>query len=296
MIARRQSSLRLVPTGNMTGLLFILAAMWYAGASQGNGAAYCLFFLLFSVLLVSVPKTLLNLASLKITTESIKPGFAGQEVSMPLEIANLSKRPRNTISTMLPRGESEADVVDEIAPGLAARTVLRFPAAKRGEHEITGLLLTSAYPLGFFRARHIMPVSQRYIVYPRPAGDPDLPPPAASAKGRAEVRQTGGDDFSGMRAYVPGESQRHIDWKAVARGQPMMTKQFAAETDGMLHFDFMAMPQKGVEVRLSQLALWVIEAERARRPYSLRLPSRKIPASLGEAHYHKCLRALALHR
>jgi len=296
MTARRKPSLRLVPTGNMAGLVFILAAMWYAGASQGNGAAYCLFFLLLSVLLVSAPKTFLNLAALKITTESIKPGFAGQEISMPLEIANLTTRTRNTISTGLPHGGSEADIVDEIDPGLAARTELRFPATKRGEHEITSLLLTSAYPLGFLKARHIVPVSQRYIVYPKPAGDPNLPPASASAKGRAEVRQTGGDDFSGMRAYVPGESQRHIDWKAVARGQPMMTKQFSAETDGMLHFDFTAMPQKGVEIRLSQLALWIIEAERARRPYSLRLPSQKIPASLGEAHYHKCLRALAMHR
>jgi uncharacterized protein (DUF58 family) len=118
--------------------------------------------------------------------------------------------------------------------------------------------------------------------------------PGSSVR-RSEGVQVQGDDFTGVRSYVPGESQRHVDWKAVARGQPMMTKQFAAENDGTLHFDFSTLPMQGVEARLSQLALWIIEAERTRRRYSLRLPGADIPAALGESHYHKCLQALALH-
>jgi uncharacterized protein (DUF58 family) len=103
-----------------------------------------------------------------------------------------------------------------------------------------------------------------------------------------------GDDFAGVRTYVPGESQRHIDWKAVARGQALMTKQFTAETDGLLYLDLGAVRFSNLEDRLSQVALWVIEAERARRPYGLRLFAVEIPPSLGEAHFHRCLRALAL--
>ena len=51
-----------------------------------------------------------------------------------------------------------------------------------------------------------------------------------------------GDDFAGVRAYVPGESQRHIDWRAVARGQPLMTKQFAAEAEGVRASRFFCSP------------------------------------------------------
>ena len=93
---------------------------------------------------------------------------------------------------------------------------------------------------------------------------------------------------------MPGKSQRHIDWRAVARGQPLMTKQFAAEAEGSVHLDFSALRFHDVEERLSQLALWVIEAERARRPYSLRLPNTNIAPGLGEAHFHRCLRELSL--
>jgi uncharacterized protein (DUF58 family) len=73
-----------------------------------------------------------------------------------------------------------------------------------------------------------------------------------------------------------------------------MTKQFAAEAEGSVHLDFSALLFHGAEERLSQLALWVIEAERVRRPYSLRLPNTEIAPAVGEAHFHRCLRALSL--
>jgi uncharacterized protein (DUF58 family) len=53
-------------------------------------------------------------------------------------------------------------------------------------------------------------------------------------------------------------------------------------------------PFSDLEERLSQLVLWVIEAERTRLPYGLRLPAVEIQPSLGEPHFHRCLRALAL--
>jgi uncharacterized protein (DUF58 family) len=103
-----------------------------------------------------------------------------------------------------------------------------------------------------------------------------------------------GDDFAGTRPYVHGESQRHIDWRAVARGQSLVTKQFTAEAEGVVYLDFSALRSADVEAKLSQLALWIIEAERARRPYGLRLPHTKIPPAVGQAHFHQCLRALSL--
>jgi uncharacterized protein (DUF58 family) len=51
-----------------------------------------------------------------------------------------------------------------------------------------------------------------------------------------------------------------------------------------------------MEEKLSQLTLWVIEAERARRPYGLRLPGVEISPALGQMHFHRCLRALSLFR
>jgi uncharacterized protein (DUF58 family) len=283
------------PTASLAGLLFVLAAMWYAASSQNSAAVYLLLFALTAVFLVSIPHSLINLADVRIALESVKPAFAGQEVSLPVEVMNRSRATRHGINLALAGSGKERKRIDHIPGGKAARVTLRFPARQRGKHEIGTLCLTSVYPLGFIRVLKKFTTSQTYVVYPKPAGDLQLPlSRARSPDSRLQADFGEGDDFAGVRTYVPGESQRHIDWKAVARGQPLMTKQFTAEMQGSLYLDFSALRLADVEDRLSQLALWVIEAERARRSYGLRLPANEIPPAVGQSHFHQCLRALSL--
>jgi uncharacterized protein (DUF58 family) len=269
--------------------------MWYGASSQNNAAAYLLFFAFGSVFVISIPHTLLNVVGLNARAESAKPAFAGDEVSLPIEIVNESRIPRHGICITAPSAGGDEERVDEIAAGKAARLILRFPAQARGEHQVGDLCLTSAYPLGFLRAAKHLNCSQRYLVYPKPVGTRTLPVQQGRSKeNRPQAEWGEGDDFAGVRAYLPGESQRHIDWKAVARGQPLMTKRYTAEISGVLYLDFAAVQLNDTESRLAQLALWIIEAERARRSYGLRLPGMDIRPSLGDAHFHRCLRALAL--
>ena len=284
------------PTANFAGLLFVLAAMWYAASSQNSAAVYLILFALLAVFLVSIPHTLINLAGVTITLESAKPAFAGQEVSLPVEMVNTSRRTRYGIELALSGPGNKRERINCIPPENAARLTLRFPALQRGEHKIGLLRLTSAYPLGFIRVSKKFVSSQTYLVYPKPTGHPQLPASRTRSPEtwpRADFGE-GGDDFAGVRAYIPGESQRHIDWRAVARGQPFMTKQFVAEAEAGVHLDFSSLRLADVEERLSQLALWAIEAERARRPYSLRLPGTYIQPGFGQSHFHDCLRALSL--
>ena len=284
----------LYPTGSFVVLLFVLGAVWYAASSQNSAALYLLLFGLTAVFLVSIPHTLLNLADVTIAPESAKPAFAGEEVSVPVEIMNCSRATRRGIELVLPGSGGKRRRVDYIAAGKAARVTLRFPAKQRGEHRVGTFRLTSIYPLGFVRVVKKFVSSQTYLVYPEPSGDPRLPTQRARSPHSRPQTELGGDDFAGVRAYVPGESQHHIDWRAVARGQPLMTKQFAAEAEGSVRLDFFAVRFTGVEEKLSQLALWVIEAERVRRPYSLRLPNTDISPAVGEAHFHRCMRSLSL--
>jgi uncharacterized protein (DUF58 family) len=285
------------PTAGFAALLFVLAAMWYAASSQNSAAIYLLLFLLVSLFLVSIPHTLNNLAGVTVTVESAKPTFAGHEVCLPVEIANISRATRYGVEVVLPGADNTRERLDCIPGESAARLTLRFSARHRGEHEIKALDLTSCYPLGFMRASRRFVSNQTYLVYPKPAGNPQLPTNRSRFTDSWVQQGVGyGDDFAGVRAYVRGESQRHIDWKAVARGQPLMTKQFAAETRGAVCLDFSEVPFADVEQRLSQLTLWVIEAERARQPYGLRLPDIEISPGFGQLHFHYCLRALSLFR
>jgi uncharacterized protein (DUF58 family) len=283
------------PTVGFAGLLFVLGAMWYAASSQNNTAVYLLFFILTAVFLVSIPHTLANLAGVTVRLEAVKPTFVGHEVSLPLEIMNDSRATRHGIELGLLSSDTERQRIDYMPAQKAARVTLRFPARRRGEHKVGTLCLTSAYPLGFVRFVRKFAPFQTYTVYPKPAGDLRLPESFLQRSDGRPVTEFGeGDDFAGVRAYVQGESQRHIDWRAVARGQPLMTKQFTAEVEGVLHFDFSALRVADMEKRLSQLALWVIEAERAQRAYALRLPGVEILPGVGQVHFHECMRALSL--
>ncbi len=288
---------RLLPTGISLALVFVLGTIWYGAASQGNPANYLLLFFTVSIFLISIPHTASNLSGLKVTAEAIKPAFAGQEAVAPIEVVNQSRRVRYGCVFTLPGKNSEPEIVDALEPGRGARVSLRFPVPTRGEYSLAQVCLTSSYPLGFLRAQRSIKAEQFYCVYPKPAGDAALPgnQPGAHTNGRQTLLGEG-DDFAGVRAFVPGESQRHIDWKAVARGAPLMTKQFTVEVDDVLLLDFAAIPTAETEQRVSQLALWIVEAERAHRRYALRLPGIDFPAASGEAHYHRCLQALAVYK
>jgi uncharacterized protein (DUF58 family) len=103
-----------------------------------------------------------------------------------------------------------------------------------------------------------------------------------------------GDDFAGVRAYVPGESLRHVDWKAFARGRPLSVKQFTGGEGNELWLDAGQMSHLPLEARLSQLALWIVNAEKEELPYALRLGRTTLPLGLGPMQSRRALEALAV--
>ena len=60
-------------------------------------------------------------------------------------------------------------------------------------------------------------------------------------------------------------------------------------------FDFSEVPSDDLEERLSVLTRWIVDADRTREDYGLRLPGREFAPSHGEAHRRQCLEALALY-
>ena len=88
---------------------------------------------------------------------------------------------------------------------------------------------------------------------------------------------------------------RNVAWKALARGGPMLTKQYAAAQGGDVLLDWSALPTHlDEEQRLSRLTAWVLRAEQDGRRYGLLLPQTHIAPELGRDHRDRCLRELAL--
>lgn len=282
-----------LPNRHTPGLAAVLLAMWYAGASQSNGAAYLLCFVLAALALVSIVHARANLRGVEVSAGAIPPAFAGEQIAVPLALRSTRSRALFAVRVFV-AGEKIPALFDSVPPSGVEYGSLPFTARQRGCFHELPLRLASLFPLGFFTARRRIALAQTHYVYPAPTGTAPLPRALAPTLQPRDGTRIAGDDFGGVRAWRPGESQRHIDWKAAARGQPLLTKQWTGEADDILRFAWDDLPSLGVEARLSQFARWIVLAERGASTYALHLPGETIPASRGDAHYHRCLRALAL--
>lgn len=288
----------ILPTHSWAVLTAVLCAMWYAAISQGNSAAYLLMFFLASLVMVSAIHAHFALTRLSLQVGRIPPVFAGEIAHIPVEVRNRSRRTRVALE-IAPNGhvfkEPAHAALAEIAPNSLGQTELALRTTRRGRLTLQRLAITTIYPLGFFRSWRYEATDAYCLVYPLPAGTLPLPPgPVSVAAELAGGTGIGGDDFVGARPYQPGESQRHVDWRAVARGQPLLVKQFAGAGNRRLWFEYASLGEiRDVEARLSQLSQWIVEAERDGYRYGLRLPHFTAEPANGEQHFQTCLTALA---
>lgn len=281
-----------LPNRNTVGLVAVLIGMWYAGASQTNGAAYLLAFVLAGVAAVSVVHTWANLRGVAISAEPVPPVFAGEELLVPLVAESDRHRAHHAVTVRATSGGASVQFGEIGADQV--RALLPVPAVRRGCFAVLDLRAESIFPLGFFTARRALPLPQPHYIYPAPAGARPLPRTLAPTRQPRDGQRVEGDDFGGVRTWQTGESQRHIDWKAAARGQPLLIKQWTGEADEILELDWEGLAPLGTEERLSQLARWVVQAENGGASYGLRLPGKVLAPARGAAHYHACLRTLAV--
>ena len=255
---------------------------------------FALTFLLAGMGIAGMMQTTRNLARLVVHAGRAEPAFAGETAQFGLTLANDANfdRPEILVRHLASGAQCRVDV------GAAAATevALAVRAERRGWQPLGRVVLETRFPLGLFRAWSYVQPDSRCLVYPRPEPGA-LPPPAPSARaGGARAHAQGSDDFSGLRAYQPSDSPRHVAWKSTARSDDMLTKQFAGEAIAELWLDLRDVPASlGLEARLSRLAGWVLAAERNGTLYGLRIPGTAISPARGHAHRAACLEALALY-
>ncbi len=288
----------ILPTRSWTFLLAVIAAMWYAAISQSNSAAYLLMFFLGSVVMVSAVHAHYAMADLAVRVGRIHSVFVGENARAPVEVLNLASRDKAALS-VAPKGnvfrETAHVRIADLAGNGSAMVDLVLPTTARGRLALGRVALTTDYPMGFFRSWRYEQTGAECLVYPLPSGNLPLPLGAAVTADVVAGQGGGGDDFMGVRAYQQGESQRHVDWRAVARGQPYLIKQFSGAGSRRLWLEWSeTAPLRDTEARLGQLSRWVVDAEQAGYAYGIRLPGFEAEPSRGDSHYHRCLGALAL--
>jgi uncharacterized protein (DUF58 family) len=255
---------------------------------------FALTFLLAGLGLASMVHTARNLARIAVSAGRAEPVFADESAQFRLYLDGRAAFDRPAI--LARHVASGSQLVVDIPPRSTAEVVLAVPAPKRGRVALGRVMLETRFPLGLFRAWSYIEPDARCVVYPRPERSPLPPFSGEAAAGALRTQTPGSDDFAGLRGYQRSDSPRHIAWKAVARSEEMLTKQFVGEAAAELWLDARLLPAGlGLEQRLSRLAGWVLAAERAGAHYGLRLPGVEITPARGDAHRAACLQALALY-
>jgi uncharacterized protein (DUF58 family) len=293
VVILRHRRVYIVPT--RVGWLYgaTLAILLIGSINYALSLGFALTFVLAGLGLAGMVHTARNLARIAVSAGRSEPVYAGESAQFHLLLD--SRVPFERPSILVRHVAGGAQLVTDVPPLAIAEVVLAVPAPKRGWQPLGRVMLETRFPLGLFRAWSYVEPDARCLVYPRPERTP-LPPTSPDAHtGAARAQAAGSDDFSALRAYQPSDSPRHVAWKAVARAEDMLTKQFSGESAGELWLEWRLLPAGlDLERRLSCLAGWVLAAQQAGVLYGLRLPGTEIAPARGDAHRAACLTALAL--
>ncbi len=288
----RAGNVYILPTRSGFGFLVVLALMLTGAINYGNGLAFAFTFLLASVAVTGIVHTWRNLHGLTIRVQPAAPVFAGRTPQLAVIIDNPGP-PRPALEMDL-RGRRHP--VRLTAGGGQTVARLELPPGGRGRHPMPAFEVSTRYPLSLFRAWTIVHPSAHYLIWPAPAERAPSPPEGHATPGAGSAAASGRDDFAGLRDYRRGDSLHHVHWKVSARQSSLVVKTFHGRRSDEIRLDWAALAPADGETRLRLLTRQLLDAEARGLRYALRLPGVEIPAGRGEAHRHRCLERLALHR
>jgi len=270
----------------LTILLLLVGSIQYA-----LQLSFLLTFLLGSMAGVAMLHTWRNLAHLVLRPGRCDPVFAG-DVAHFRVIVETPSQARFAIGL---RRRDEEPVHADVTPKEAAVIGIPALAARRGRLRCGRLEVFTRYPIGLFHAWSYVDFGLTVLVYPRPDPTAGAPPERSRSATEEGIPVPGDEEFNMLRVYRAGDAPKLIAWKALAREQGLLTKEFSAMASSELWLDWADAPGGNLEARLSALCHWVLQAEDFGQSYGLRLPGVSIRPSRGEAHRAACLEALALH-
>jgi len=272
------------------GLMFsaVLLVMMLGALNYNNNPALLLTCLLAAASYQSVFQAFRTLNRVELRSVQASPCFAGDMLQLSLHL-HVDSRVRHDLHLAFAGVDETFDLAEEGDN----RVDLGLKSARRGWYRPGRMRLSSQYPFALFEVWSWLNPEFATLVYPRPESNP---PPLPQSASRFETRtlRLDGDEMAALREYQPGDPLRGIAWKASARHESLLVKQFDQRVGAEVVLDFAALTGLEREARIARLTAWVVSAEAAQVSYALRLPGRRIESGRGGAHRHRCLRELAL--
>ncbi|MEO6155117.1 MAG: DUF58 domain-containing protein, partial [Thermomonas sp.] len=274
----------ILPTAS--GLFFglVLGTMMLGALNFNNNPALLLAFLVAGAAQASLFGAHMQLSGVVVTTIAADPVPAGEPMRLRIALAAVDQRVRRGLR--IAQGDAFAHASFDSHGGTVE---LLLPTEHRGWLPMPRIELSTIQPLGLARAWGYVWPDESLLVYPAAeAQAPPLPAPAGDA-GRAQVTRAG-DDIHQLRGYRAGDARRSVAWKASARRDSLLVREYEQHRSEQLTLDWQLTFGLAYEQRIRRLARWIDDAEREGRRYALALPGQAlIPMGMGASHRHRCL-------
>lgn len=272
------------------GLMFsaVLLVMMLGALNYNNNPALLLTCLLGAAAYQSIFQAFRTLNHLQLRALRADPCHAGDNLQIHFHF-QAGGRARHSLR--LDIGEQHA--IFDLRDAGDESIDIQLRTSKRGCYRIGRFRASSEYPFGLFHVWSWLNPQFVALIYPRLETNPPPLPQIDAHPQHANTRRRG-DELAALREYRPGDPLRNIAWKASARHDSLLVKEFESLAGQQVLLDFTALRGLDREARISRLASWVCVAESAQANYAMNLPGQRIACGHGSDHRTACLRALAL--
>ena len=190
---------------------------------------------------------------------------------------------------------------NKLPPGESITLRITETISKRGLQTLPPVYLSSAFPFGLFMRRVILQDKQTVVVYPRVRQiHKNIYDQLDDTGQTPKVTHSYGDEFFGLREYVPGDDIRHISWKVSARLGQLIIRELepSSSRNVVLVLDTRGIPnspqwEESFEQAMDLTASLAMALLDQQYRVALVTPEVQLPLGKGHGHAREILEKLA---
>jgi uncharacterized protein (DUF58 family) len=280
-------------------VILLITILFTFAMFQGGFVSWFLFYSLTPILLYIFVLLLYPMKNWKVNSKiSSTHIHAGQSIDLTITLRRLLPFPIMYVSLeeVCPVTLNRNDIGKEKYHSIANQTIkeqprtlrkLLFPYFKRemeaefqitnlprGKHTFTHVIIEFGDPFGIVKKRYIHSITQEVVVYPMsyPLKWHVLSNQMEEGTKPAQIYDEKLTNIVGaVREYTPGDKFSWIDWKATARKNTMMTKDFEQEKDAQMAIACMVGEENVVKPLVLEasleLSMSILEEARKRKQH-----------------------------
>ncbi|WP_373998581.1 DUF58 domain-containing protein [Bdellovibrio bacteriovorus] len=287
-LSKKKTRTYILPTGFGVAFGLMSLVLFFMAVGYSNNLIYIFFFFLISVAFTGTFITNKNVDGVDVIDVHVDEAFCDETSALSVTLKNNAKSPCFQIESYFEKYPETSSRTD-LEPQEEDVVLVPFVFKKRGRHLLPRIAVQSTFPFSLLRAWRVFKTPREITVYPARKGEEAFP---QNSYAETDSENTG--LFREHRTYQSTDSLRRIDWKATARRQELLVKNFEESEKPSLHFSWRQTAHlHDEEARISQLCLWIDEAHKLGHSFSLEVGKHHIAKDQSSAHRKMCLEVLA---